>query len=210
MNVVSLNHDTKLFTFCAARSERAGDAAPSFDSIGLTTGQHLLLGAMVGEEFVVRPYTPTRPTGMDDEDPKEGAGQQEHSPAAEGKEGNKETKPEREETKDAAATGSPPAHSSPSAASPASGSSSPPHVSAVSTVSRSATFDLVVKIYRRHGLMPGGKLTTFLDTLTPETKAVLRVKGPTGHVRTHMRRCVAPPWLATMVRCSTLLLLSLH
>jgi len=103
----------------SASASESSVSGPSFDRIGLTTGQHVLLGARIKHEFVVRPYTPIYPVSMDDE---------EH---------------DGEQCKSG------------------------------------AELQLLIKIYRKQGLMPGGKLTQFLDKL-PIGSTALKVKGPTG------------------------------
>ena len=152
LQVREVSHDTKIFTFGSDKGSGC------FDAIGLTTGQHLLLAALVGKEHVVRPYTPIWPVSMEDEI--EAASEEENSEAQAG----------------ASAEDASSAPASPSAA------------AAAGQTPRSARFDLLIKIYRRHGVMPGGKLTSFLDKLTPESDAVLRVKGPTGYVSSSTTR----------------------
>jgi len=172
LQVREMSHDTKLFTFGAAEG--------AFDAVGLTTGQHLLLSATIGDEQVVRPYTPTWPVSFDDEDTQDDQDtgyqrsdeQEQRSSEEEGKEaarhedrktahaltkGRSRKQRQREDEADAAVSGADKRHPQ-------------------------AHFELLIKIYRRHGGMPGGKLTQYLDTLTPDSKTALRVLGPTGHV----------------------------
>lgn len=56
----AVSHDSYIFTF--------GSSDDRFARLGLSTGQHLLLGASIKDEFVVRPYTPIWPVGPEEED----------------------------------------------------------------------------------------------------------------------------------------------
>jgi len=140
LSVKQITHDTKIFTF--------GPSNGSFNAVGLATGQHLLLAARIGDEQVVRPYTPIWPVSMEEE----------------------EAEPEEAKTRSGGE-------------SPKKGRRAIAETPAAKDRPAEAKFELLIKIYRRQGIMPGGRLTSYLDTLTPDTQdAVLRVKGPTGHV----------------------------